>query len=192
MSERQQSPYDSISRSWLALVERRQQNFIELCNTGRWRHYYTRAQLLDEMRKVLRLRNQWAQLAGLPVSEQTGFQQIELQQNIKQSDRREQDLTAPRVRPLSRSAVRQRQPASAILAAVAGRLLQAGLRGAKLLSKCPVQKHDVHKSAIARLNVHVLKPISSKPFSQSLKPDPSNQCHDQCRVRCFRQSSLLT
>jgi hypothetical protein len=122
MSERQQSPYDSISRSWLALVERRQQNFIELCDTGRWRHYYTRAQLLDEMRKVLRLRNQWAQLAGLPVSEQTGFQQIELQQNIKQSDRYEQDLAAPQARPLSRSAVGRRQPASAILAAVAGRL----------------------------------------------------------------------
>jgi hypothetical protein len=65
MSERQSSPYDSIARSWLALVERRQQNFIELCNTGRWRHYYTHAQFLDEMRKVLHLRNQWAQLAGL-------------------------------------------------------------------------------------------------------------------------------
>jgi len=122
MSERQQSPYDSIARSWLALVERRQQNFIELCNTGRWRHYYTRVQLLDEMRKVLHLRNQWAQLAGLPVSEQTGFQQIELQQNIKQSDRYEQDLAALQVRPLSRSVVERRRPASAILAAVAGRL----------------------------------------------------------------------
>jgi hypothetical protein len=56
MSERQQSPYDSIARGWLALVERRQRNFIELCTTGRWRHYYTRAQLIDEVRKVLRLR----------------------------------------------------------------------------------------------------------------------------------------
>jgi hypothetical protein len=74
------------------------------------------------MRKVLRLRNQWAQLAGLPVSEQTGFQRIELQQNIKQSDRYEQDLAALQVRPLSRSVVERRQPASAILAAVAGRL----------------------------------------------------------------------
>jgi hypothetical protein len=74
------------------------------------------------MRKVLHLRNQWAQLAGLPVSEQTGFQQIELQLNIKQSDRYEQDLAAPQVRPLSRGAVGRRRPASAILAAVAGRL----------------------------------------------------------------------
>jgi hypothetical protein len=36
MSERQESPYDSTARRWLALVERRQQNFIELWNTGRW------------------------------------------------------------------------------------------------------------------------------------------------------------
>ncbi|MGC1235078.1 MAG: hypothetical protein WA838_10490, partial [Xanthobacteraceae bacterium] len=118
MSERQQSPYDSIARSWLALVERRQQNFIELCNTGRWRHYYTHAQFLDDAASSQPM----GELAGLPVSEQIGFQQIELQQNIKQSDRYEQDLAALQVRPLSRSAVGRRQPASAILAAVAGRL----------------------------------------------------------------------
>jgi len=118
MSERQQSPYDSIARSWLALVERRQRNFIELCNTGRWRHYYTHTQFLDEMRKVLHLRNQWAQLAGLPVSEQ-----IEFQQNIKQNDRHKQDAGAREAKPLSYSASGQRRrPALAILAAVGGRL----------------------------------------------------------------------
>jgi len=118
MSARQPSAYDSIARSWLTLVERRQRNFIELCNTGRWRHYYTHAQFLDEMREVLHLRNQWAQLAGLPVSEQMEFQQI-----IKQNDRHKQDAGAREVKPLSRSASGQRrQPASAILAAVAGRL----------------------------------------------------------------------
>jgi hypothetical protein len=118
MSERQQSPYDSIARRWLALVGRRQQNFIELSNTGRWRHYYTDAQFIDEMRKVLHLRNQWAQLAGLPVSEQ-----IDLEQNSKQSDRDRRDTGARQVKPLSRSASGQRRlPASAILAAVAGRL----------------------------------------------------------------------
>ena len=70
MSERQESPYDSTARRWLALVERRQQNFIELWNTGRWQHYYTHAQFLDEMRKMLDLRNRWASLADLPVTEQ--------------------------------------------------------------------------------------------------------------------------
>jgi hypothetical protein len=122
MSERQQSPYDSITRRWLALVERRQHNFIELCNTGRWRHYYTHAQFLDEMRKVLHLRNQWARLAGLPVSEQANLQQIELQPSIKQGNRPEQELGAQQATPLSDSAIALRRPASAILAAVAGRL----------------------------------------------------------------------
>jgi uncharacterized repeat protein (TIGR03809 family) len=118
MSGRQQSPYDSIARRWLALVERRQQNLIELCNTGRWRHYYTHAQFLDEIRKVLHLRNQWAWLAGLPVSEQTDFQP-----NIKQSIRHKQEFGAQEATPLSHSALGQRRrPASAILAAVAGRL----------------------------------------------------------------------
>jgi hypothetical protein len=69
------------------------------------------------MRKVLHLRNQWAQLTGLPVSEQ-----IEFQQNVKQSDRHKRDAGAREVKPLSRSALGQRQPASVILAAVAGRL----------------------------------------------------------------------
>lgn len=66
MSGREQGLYDGVARRWLALIERRQENFIELCNSGRWRHYYTRTDFLDEMRKVLRLRDQWALLAGVP------------------------------------------------------------------------------------------------------------------------------
>jgi len=128
MSERQQSPYDSIARSWLALVERRQRNFVELCTTGRWRHYYTQAQLLDEVRKVLHLRAEWARLAGVPVNEQIDLQQIDLQQidlqqNIKQSDRYKQDAGGRGAKLSSHAALGQRRlPASAILAAVAGRL----------------------------------------------------------------------
>jgi uncharacterized repeat protein (TIGR03809 family) len=66
MSGREQGPYDGVARRWLELIERRQENFIDLCNSGRWRHYYTKADFLDEMRKVLRLRDQWASLAGAP------------------------------------------------------------------------------------------------------------------------------
>jgi hypothetical protein len=66
MSERGQRPYDTIAGKWLALIERRQENFIDLCETGRWRHYYTKAEFLEEMRKVLHLRDQWAVVAGLP------------------------------------------------------------------------------------------------------------------------------
>jgi hypothetical protein len=66
MSERQTGPYEAIARRWLALVERRHEHFLELCDSGRWRHYYTQAELRDEMRKLLRVRNQWAAIAGLP------------------------------------------------------------------------------------------------------------------------------
>jgi hypothetical protein len=67
MSERQKSPYDSIARRWLALVERREQHFADLSQSGRWRRYYTQTEFLNEMRKVLQVRNQWAALAGTPL-----------------------------------------------------------------------------------------------------------------------------
>jgi hypothetical protein len=86
MSERQDSPYDSIVRRWLALVERREQHFAELFHSRRWRHYYTQTEFLAEMRKVLQARNQWAVLAGLPVK------------NIPGDDKGAQDV-APVSRP---------------------------------------------------------------------------------------------
>ena len=49
------------------LAEQREQHFADLSRSGRWRHYYTHAEFLDEMRKPLHVRNQWAALAGLPV-----------------------------------------------------------------------------------------------------------------------------
>lgn len=69
MSEPQYGCYDGIARRWLALIERRQENFLDLCDSGRWRHYYTEAQFFDEMRKVLRVRQQWAALAGVGLAD---------------------------------------------------------------------------------------------------------------------------
>src|SRR5262249_4469508 len=57
----------SIARRWLALVERREQHLADLSQSGRWRRYYTQTEFLNEMRKVLQVRNQWAALAGVPV-----------------------------------------------------------------------------------------------------------------------------
>ena len=68
MSEPQYGRYDSIARRWLALIERRQEHFLDLCDSGRWRHYFTEAEFLDEMRKVLRVRDQWAAIAGIPLA----------------------------------------------------------------------------------------------------------------------------
>jgi hypothetical protein len=114
MSERQQSLYDGIAGRWLALVERRQQNFTELWNTGRWQHYYTHAQFLDEMRKMLDLRNRWAWLAGLPAIEQIAVRHSSEQNEQQDQDSSELEL---RPRPHDRSAGRRRS-AAALLATV--------------------------------------------------------------------------
>jgi hypothetical protein len=65
MSELQPNPYDEVARKWLALMERRRAHFVELCNSGRWKHYYSQAELREEMRKVISARDQWAINAGL-------------------------------------------------------------------------------------------------------------------------------
>jgi len=65
MSERQTGPYDSLARRWLALAERRQAHFIELCNSGRWKHYFTQDQLDDEMRRVNDAYERWAEIVGV-------------------------------------------------------------------------------------------------------------------------------
>jgi uncharacterized repeat protein (TIGR03809 family) len=64
MSAPREGRYDGIARRWLALVERRQAHLIELTETGRWRHYYTKAEFRDEVSKLLRVREQWAEIAG--------------------------------------------------------------------------------------------------------------------------------
>ncbi|HTE78899.1 MAG TPA: hypothetical protein VK653_19475 [Xanthobacteraceae bacterium] len=114
MSERQESPYDNIACRWLALVERRQQNLIELWNTGRWQHYYTHAQFLEEMRKMLDLRNRWALLAGLPVTEQ-----IKVRQGSEQNEQPNRDSSELELRPrLHGGSTSRRRTAAALLATV--------------------------------------------------------------------------
>jgi hypothetical protein len=65
MSERQASPYDGVARKWLALAERRQAHFVELVDSGRWKHYFSPEELNTEMRRAAALRDQWARIAGL-------------------------------------------------------------------------------------------------------------------------------
>jgi hypothetical protein len=65
MSARQPGPYDSVARKWLALAERRQAHFSELGASGRWRHYFTEAELDQEIRQAKLLRDRWARIAGL-------------------------------------------------------------------------------------------------------------------------------
>jgi hypothetical protein len=65
MSDRQNFPLQDVARKWLALAERRYAHFIELSETGRWKHYYTHPQFELEIRKAYVLCEQWAVNAGL-------------------------------------------------------------------------------------------------------------------------------
>jgi hypothetical protein len=123
MSEWHGSPDDSTAGKWLALIERRQQNFVELWHTGRWQHYYTHAQFLDEMRKVLDLRNHWARLAGVPPSEQPNIRESIKQAGSKQAEPLSGETGLPDPAPLRATARAGRRPTSAVLlAAVPARL----------------------------------------------------------------------
>jgi hypothetical protein len=62
MAERQPGPYDSVARKWLALAERRRAHMFELRDSGRWKHYYTSAQLLDAISDAVLIRDRWAQI----------------------------------------------------------------------------------------------------------------------------------
>jgi uncharacterized repeat protein (TIGR03809 family) len=55
-----------ITRRWRALAEQRRAHFIELYDTGRWKHYYTEAQLLARMREAIHLAETWEQLSASP------------------------------------------------------------------------------------------------------------------------------
>jgi len=49
------------------LAEQRERHFADLSRSRRWRHYCTHAEFLDEMRKALHVRNQWAARGRLPM-----------------------------------------------------------------------------------------------------------------------------
>ena len=53
-----------LTRRWRELAERRRAHFIDLYDTGRWKHYYTEEQLLTRMREAIRLAETWEQLAA--------------------------------------------------------------------------------------------------------------------------------
>jgi uncharacterized repeat protein (TIGR03809 family) len=55
-----------LTRKWRALAEKRRDHFIELYDSGRWRHYYTEAELLARTREAVHLAETWARLAADP------------------------------------------------------------------------------------------------------------------------------
>ena len=56
--------FDAISRQWLDLAERRLRYYIELYQSGRWQHYYTKQSLAVRMRDVIGAVRLWKKLAA--------------------------------------------------------------------------------------------------------------------------------
>ena len=54
------------TRKWRALAERRREHFVELYESGRWKHYYTEHELLARTREVIRLVEAWDRLCVPP------------------------------------------------------------------------------------------------------------------------------
>lgn len=53
----------AMAGKWRDLALRRQAHFAELYDTGRWRHYYTEAEFVAELRKLTGMIDRWKGLA---------------------------------------------------------------------------------------------------------------------------------
>jgi uncharacterized repeat protein (TIGR03809 family) len=56
----------TIARKWRELADRRREYFTELYESGRWRRYYSEANLLARMREVVTNAERWAVIAPQP------------------------------------------------------------------------------------------------------------------------------
>jgi hypothetical protein len=61
--------FDKIACQWQALADRRLAYFIELYQSGRWKHYYTRERFALRMLDVIKAAKVWGELADRPMAE---------------------------------------------------------------------------------------------------------------------------
>jgi uncharacterized repeat protein (TIGR03809 family) len=57
---------DDLGQRWRVLAERRRAHFIDLFNSGRWKHYYSEQQFLLQLREAIQLSERWAMIAPPP------------------------------------------------------------------------------------------------------------------------------
>jgi uncharacterized repeat protein (TIGR03809 family) len=60
---------DQVAQKWCDLAERRRAHFLDMYQSGRWRHYYTEEQFIRRMREAIRAAETWARIARLPLEE---------------------------------------------------------------------------------------------------------------------------
>jgi len=58
--------FERTARKWRVLAERRYAYLVDLYDSGRWKRYYTEAQLVERMRESIRQRDRWAEVAPPP------------------------------------------------------------------------------------------------------------------------------
>ena len=51
-----------VTQKWRALAEQRHRHFMELHETGRWKHYYSEHEFLIRLRDSVRLLQTWEEL----------------------------------------------------------------------------------------------------------------------------------
>ena len=54
---------DAVAQKWRDLAERRRAHFLELYDSGRWKHYYSEEHFLYRMREAIRVAQRWAEIA---------------------------------------------------------------------------------------------------------------------------------
>jgi len=57
-------PNRKLAQKWSELAGRRRAHFIELYESGRWKHYYSEADFLARMRDVIHAADEWERLAS--------------------------------------------------------------------------------------------------------------------------------
>jgi uncharacterized repeat protein (TIGR03809 family) len=57
--------WERIALKWRSLAERRRDHHIELYQSGRFKHYYSEADFLTEMRNSAALAERWIEIAPL-------------------------------------------------------------------------------------------------------------------------------
>ena len=57
---------EKVALKWRDLAERRRAHFVELYQSGRWKHYYTDIEFLQELRAAIVIAQRWAKIAPKP------------------------------------------------------------------------------------------------------------------------------
>jgi uncharacterized repeat protein (TIGR03809 family) len=62
-----------VIRKWRSLAQRRKEHLVELYESGRWRLYYTDAELIDRLREAIRGVDRWSTTEQAMIDRRAAF-----------------------------------------------------------------------------------------------------------------------